>query len=75
MAYLGWLLTNGVPQDRIRSYGVRFVASVTGSGRVIGAEIARKLAVRFVRAAVSSFGGLDVIVDNARYTWPPSSRR
>lgn len=88
------------------------VAIVSGSGRGIGAEIARKLASdgaavvvndldadpaketvaaieaaggravpcigsvvedgfaeRFVRTAVESFGGLDVIVNNAGYTW------
>ncbi|WP_052668438.1 SDR family NAD(P)-dependent oxidoreductase [Nitriliruptor alkaliphilus] len=88
------------------------VALVSGSGRGIGAEIARKLAAdgarivvndldadpaeatvaairaaggsavacvgnvtadgfaeRFVDTAVSSFGGLDIIVNNAGYTW------
>ena len=44
MAYLGRLLTNWVPQERIRSYGVRF-ASITPingkptcSGKVISVE-------------------------------------
>jgi acyl dehydratase len=41
MAYLGRLLTNWVPQDRLRSYGVRFAAithvgdAVRCSGKVV----------------------------------------
>ncbi len=41
MAYLGRLLTNWVPQQRIRSFGVRFTAitqvgdAITCSGRVV----------------------------------------
>ncbi|WP_151638526.1 MaoC family dehydratase [Noviherbaspirillum aerium] len=41
MAYLGRLLTNWVPQQRVRSYGVRFAAithvgdAITCSGKVV----------------------------------------
>jgi acyl dehydratase len=41
MAYLGRLLTNYAPQERLRSYGVRFAAithvgdAVTCSGKVV----------------------------------------
>lgn len=41
-------------------------ALVTGAGRGIGREIALKLAAD---GAVDAFGGVDIIVNNAGYTW------
>ena len=56
MAYLGRLLSNWVPQETIRSFGVRFVA-ITHVGDVItcsGTVVGKNDATRTVRIEVNS---------------------
>jgi acyl dehydratase len=73
MAYLGRLLTDWVPQDRIRSYHVRFVAitplhaQLTCTGRVVGIEevgcerrASLELVVTLADGTVTLSGGADV---------------
>jgi len=41
----------------------------------VGSVTAADFAERFVQTAVQSYGGIDIIINNAGYTWDTSSRK
>ena len=72
MAYLGRLLTGWVPQERIRSFEVRFAAITplyaepTCSGRIVAVDAGLatlELAVTLADGTVTLTGGAVVVID------------